>query len=111
MPNPVKQGLKRGDHVWVQTQGLLLNYSGTITNGGNAQEVIPANPDRKYLIFQNVSDEDMWVMFGANATESQPSIKLISNASFVMEYNFISTQSLSVIAATTGSAFVAWEGS
>ena len=90
--------------------GALTDGSGTITLGGTAQEVFAANATRSYLAIQNLSTENLWVNFGIAAVASQPSLKLIPNASFAMESSFVSNQSVSIIGATTSSAFAAKQG-
>jgi hypothetical protein len=90
--------------------GALVDGSGTITLGGTAQTVFAANISRQYLLIQNVSAEDMWVNFGIAAVANQPSIKLVAGASVEFSVGgtgVVPTASVSVIAATTGSAFTA----
>lgn len=91
------------------TAGTLTNRSGTITVGGTAQQLMAANASRKYLFIQNLSTENMWINLTTTATTGQPSIKLLPNGVFSMEGAFVSTESVSVIAATTGSAYTAKE--
>ena len=94
--------------VQVPTQGSLTNRSGTITSGGTSQELAAANTSRKYLFVQNVSTGDLWVNFGTAAVTTQPSIKLMPDASLTMT-GFVSTQAVNIIGATTGQAFTAKE--
>ena len=106
----------KSNRVWVsnwediKSIGTVTNHSGTITTGGASQLAVPENLTRKYLLVQNVSDEAMWIMFGTNAIEGQPSMKLLPNGSYVMESTFISSQPLYIIGATTGKEFSIWEG-
>jgi hypothetical protein len=86
-------------------QGALADHSGTITAGGASQQAAPANPTRRYLLFENVSAADLWMDFGTPAVQSQPSYRLFSGGSLVMEAGFVSTQSVHVIGASTGQAF------
>lgn len=90
--------------------GAITDRSGTITSGGAAQTAVAANSSRKYLFIMNTSDTDMWFNFTTAAVANQPSVKLIPGASFVMEGNYISTEAISVIGATTGKAFTIKEG-
>ena len=92
--------------------GTLTNRSGTITAGGTAQVLMAVNASRKYLLVQNPSaaTESLWINFTTAAVESQPSIELTPGQGFLMEAGFISTEAVSVIAATTGHAFTAKEG-
>lgn len=91
-------------------QGTLTNGSGSITTGGTSQQIFASKSDRRYLLIQNISTENLWFNFGTAAVQDQPSIKLLPNASFVMESNFVDTQAVNIIGATTGSKFVAKEG-
>src|SRR4051812_40705374 len=64
----------------IQDDGLtsaLTDRSGTITTGAAAQQVMAANAKRRLIIFQNVSDTDMWINIGATATAGAGSIKII----------------------------------
>lgn len=93
------------------SQGAVTNKSGTITAGATAQTLAAANASRKYLFIENLDEsEDLWFNFTTTAVATQPSIKIKANGSFTMEGTFISTELISVIAATTGHAFAAKEG-
>lgn len=89
--------------------GTLADLSGVVASGGTAQELVAANPSRVYLLFQNTSTSDLWIDFGTDAVGSQPSIQLVSGASFESSV-FVSTQSVSVYGGTTGQAYTAKEG-
>jgi hypothetical protein len=91
-------------------RGTLTDRSGTVTTGSTAQQVAAANASRSYFFFQNVSTSDLWLNFGTPATASQPSIKIVSGASFTFESRFVSTELISVYGATTTQAFTAKEG-
>jgi len=91
--------------------GNLTDGSGTITTGGTAQTIFALNASRKYLYVQNQSTGNLWINFGTNAVQGQPSILITPNgASFVMEASFLSGQSVTIIGATTGQAFTAKQG-
>lgn len=90
-------------------RGTVTNRSGTITAGGTAQTAAAANANRAFLFFQNVSDTDMWIDFGATAVADQPSIKIVPGASFVTD-RFVPLTLLSVFCATTGKAYTCKEG-
>jgi hypothetical protein len=81
------------------------DYSGTITSGGASQLQVAANNDRCYFFFQNQSSGDLWVNWGLPATLSQPSIRVPAGAVLTEEGNFVSTENVYVIGATTGQAF------
>lgn len=87
----------------------LTDRSGSITAGGTAQTAMNANSSRKYLLIQNNSSGNLWFNFGIAAVQNQPSILLQPGQSFVMEDRVISTQSVSIIGATTGQTFTAKE--
>lgn len=99
-------------------QGSLTNRSGTITNGNTAQQLAAANTSRRYLIVQNQSIGPLYIDFGATAVVGQPSVTLAActlandGTGGVYEFppTFVSTQSVSIIGATTGQAFTAKEG-
>lgn len=100
------------------TQGTLTDRSGTITTGGTAKQLMAANANRKYLLIQNPSTaagqeiataESLWINFTTNATTARPSIEVVSGGSIVMD-KFVSTELISVNAATAGHAWIAKEG-
>ena len=90
-------------------RGALTNRSGSITIGGTSQVLAAALATRKYLLIQNISSENLWVDFNVAAVQDQPSIRLIAGDTLVFESSYIPTESVNVIAATTGSKFVAKE--
>ena len=89
--------------------GTLIDRSGTITLGGTAQSLAPANASRKYFLFQNISAGNLYINFTTTAVALQPSITVAAGGSFVMESSFVSGEAISVIGATTGQAFTAKE--
>lgn len=89
--------------------GALIDRGGTITGAGVSQQVMAANSGRKYLFFQNTSDQDMWIDFGATAVLASPSILLIGGRDFTMS-GFASTQAVNVICGTIALTFSAKEG-
>jgi hypothetical protein len=91
------------------SSGAFTDRSGTITAGGTQQTLAAALATRKYFFFQNLSIEDMWLNFTTVATADQPSIKVVSGGSFALEGSFVSTELISIIAATTGSKWTAKE--
>ncbi len=91
--------------------GALTNRSGTITTGGVSQTLAAVNAVRRYLFIQNVDpNEDLWFNFTSAATVAQPSIRLTPQSAFTMESGFISTEAVTVIAATAAHPFTAKEG-
>lgn len=90
--------------------GSLTDASGTITTGGTSQQVLAANPSRRYLLVQNLSTTDLWLRFAVAAVTDQPSIRLVAGATF--EWNapgFVPEDSFNVIGGTTGQKFVVKE--
>lgn len=84
--------------------GLLADHSGTIATGGTSQELLPANTERCYMLFQNHSDTDMWIVPGDGpAVAGQPSIKI--GAGMAYTPNFIDRRAWHVLCATTGKAY------
>ncbi len=51
---------------FIGEKGFLntFDYSGTITTGGTAQLVLPRVTTRSYVLFQNISDTDMFLGWG-----------------------------------------------
>jgi hypothetical protein len=96
----------------------ITDASGSITTGGQAQTALAANPNRTYLLIQNLSDIAMWLNFGTAAVADQPSICLKacavagdgSGGAIVFEGSFVPTDSVSLYGATTGKKFVCKEG-
>ena len=91
------------------TSGAVTDRSGTITSGGTAQTLAAALATRRYFLFQNNSDIDMWINFGATAVASQPSIKILAGGSYENPAHFCPNALISVIGATTGKTFTAKE--
>lgn len=89
----------------------LTDRSGTIAAGATAQTAAAANTSRDYLLIQNTdATEDLYFNFGTTAVATQPSIKLTPNSSWENPSHFCPTGLVSVIAATTGHAYVVKEG-
>lgn len=93
-------------------RGTLTDRSGTITSGGTAQSLAGSNASRKYLLIVNpiTATEPLYVNFTTTAVAGSPSIGLNPGDSFVMENGFVSTEAISVIAATTSHTYTAKEG-
>lgn len=91
------------------SSGALTDRSGAIAVLDTAQQVMGENPTRKYLLFTNVSDTDMWLNFGVAAVKDSPSFLVkAGGGSLVMEGSFVSSELLSVIGAA-GKKFTAKE--
>jgi hypothetical protein len=83
--------------------------SGTVTTGNTAQVLIPANPGRVGLIFQNTSAGDLWINVFGTATLASPSLKVPTNGTVQFADMNMPTGAISVIGATTAQAFTCWE--
>ena len=88
----------------------FTDHSGTLAANSEAQQIMPANLNRKYLIVQNVSAIALWINFNTDANTDQPSIKLVTDGSFVMEGSALVTDSVSIIGSSVGASFTAKEG-
>lgn len=88
-----------------------VDGSGAITSGGTSQVVFAANESRRFFIFQNISDIDMYINFGAAAVADSNSIKIIAGSSWEAPSNWCPQTSITVIGATTGKKFIAKSGS
>jgi hypothetical protein len=97
--------------VSIASKGSFLDHSGLITQALTSQRVVAANLDRKYILFENVSDTDMWINFGTDANLAQPSMLIkASGGSFTMETGFICTDQLNVICSVVSKGFICKEG-
>lgn len=85
-----------------------VDRSGTITLGGTAQQLLPADPARNGFYVQNVSTGDLYVNVNATASATvstnNGSIKLGSGAYW--EHPCSANAAVSIFGATTGQAFV-----
>ena len=84
----------------------LINRSGSITTGGTAQEVYSKQDAPKYyLLFQNISDEDMTIDFNTDAVADQ-GILVPAGLAWEPPAGVIFDGKLSVLSATTGKKFI-----
>lgn len=90
-------------------QAQYTDRSGTIAAANTAQDVCAENMKRYGFFFQNVSDTDMWLNFGSNATADQPSIKVIAGALWEAPLNGVPVARVSVICSVLGKKFTAKE--
>lgn len=90
--------------------GGVTDRSGAITVGGTQQTLAAVKLDRKYLLIQNVdASEEMWINFTTTAVADKPSIKIPAGGGFVMEGSYVTSELVSVVAATTGHKWTAKE--
>jgi hypothetical protein len=83
---------------------------GTIATGGVSQTVFAANPNRRYLFIQNHSVETLQINFGAAASAGNTSYFIVAGGAYESPPNYVPTTSVTIIGATTGSAFTAKQG-
>ena len=91
-------------------QGTFTDGSSTIATGGTAQTVFASNASRRYLLIQNTSSSNLWLNFTTTAVQAGPSILLLPYAIMTFEGNFVSTELVSIIGASTGQTFTAKQG-
>lgn len=93
------------------TAGAITDRSVAVTLGGTAEDLMVVNLARKYLLIINDDPaEDLWFDFGVNAVAASPSMLLSPGESFVMEASFVTSDRVSILAATTAHAVTAKEG-
>jgi hypothetical protein len=92
-------------------RGTLADRSGTITSANVSQTVAAAKSSRRYFIFQNVSDTDMWINCTGAATPASGSFLIEANGGWmVFEASMVTTQAWTVICTGSGKAFTSKEG-
>ena len=100
------------------TTGTFTDRSGSITAGGTSQTLASANTARKQIVIENPSSatgqnisaaESLYINFtGAGGVDNGTSIELVPGGSYVSGTP-VSTQAITVNAATTGHVFIAKE--
>lgn len=88
--------------------GSLVNRSGFINLANAAQTIVASNPARRYIIFQNLSTEDMFIRFGANAAIASNSLRVRPGETFQWS-NFVPSDSFTCIAESSGLNFYCGE--
>lgn len=107
--NAVAVGVTAGLPV-TSTRGVVSDVSGSIATNATSQELAPINAARRYLMIQNTDPaEDMWIDFTQDAVIGSPSFLLPAGAAFGMEASFVSSEKITVIAATAGHTYSARE--
>lgn len=83
------------------------NRGGSITTGGTAQVLAAANPMRQRIEGQNISAEDLWIndQGGTAAADTPGSWKVPAGETFYSDRS----GAISIVGATTGSEFTAYE--
>lgn len=80
--------------------------SGTITTGGTAQDVYAAGLVKNSVFFQNVSDTDMRIEFGGNASSTAGRLIPANGGAYETPASHVPAGKLSVYCATTGKRFI-----
>lgn len=93
----------------VLVHGTFTDRSGTIAVGNTAQALMASNINRLMYVIQNLSSGDIYVSFVGTAVLTQPSIRIPAGAMLTSSGVFVSTQAISIIGATTGQVFTAYE--
>lgn len=84
----------------------LRDKSGTITNGGTFQEVWnDQDKPRYYVLFQNISDTDMYIDFGKAPTVGT-GVLVKAGLAWETPAGIMFDGPFNVLCATTGKAFV-----
>lgn len=92
------------------SSGGVTDRSGVVTVGGVPQTLAAVKLDRKYLLVQNLhASEDLWVNFTVDAVADKPSVRVAPGAAFIMDGAYVTSEKVTVIAATTGHKFTAKE--
>ena len=99
-----------GSVTALSSTGTITTRSSTITTGGTSQQVSASNSSRKYFVIQNISDTAMYLGVGYTPTTTTGLLLSANGGGMIFETSFIPTQAINVLCATTGKAFVAWEG-
>lgn len=94
--------------VDISKSGSFTDGSDTISASNVSQEVFAANAERNYMYFRNNSAASMYVDFGVAATSSG-SFLVSASGELVFDSNFVPSDSVNVICATSGAAFIAKE--
>lgn len=86
---------------------MPIDRSGTITTGGQSQQLAPDDNGRGGMFLQNNSSGDLWVRDGAAASAASPSLKIESGAYY--EWPYPPRSAVHIYGASTGQAFTCRE--
>lgn len=80
----------------------LVNDKSIASLSGSSQPLLPANPDRRYLLIQNTGSANVGVNLagGTAALGGLGTITLAPNGSYEPDSNFIPTNAVTVIGTT-----------
>jgi len=90
------QGLGVQRVVIAAFPNLTLTHS-TIQVDTTSTSILPANPNRKYLLIVNISDTDMYLSFDTDAVVSQGIPISSNNGNLELQPWFVSTQAIKAI--------------
>lgn len=88
--------------------GQVLSINGEIIEADVAQEVIPENSERRYLLIQNTSDKEMYVGIGVDPA-IQGGVLLPKSGGYLVCDAFIPTQAVNIICSTEGKTYTCLE--
>ncbi|MEI8166445.1 MAG: hypothetical protein WCG26_08700 [Chloroflexales bacterium] len=95
-------------HVSINPHGVTpTDRSGTVTTGGQAQVLLPANAARRWLYIQNTSAGILYLSF--TGTASLSGIQLAPGASYENPPHFCPTGAISIYGAASAQTFAAME--
>lgn len=89
-----------------QTEAVALEVTSGTTTATTSIEALPANTGRKFLIFQNQSDTDMYINFGEAATAT--SLRVIAGGNLLLD-EIVTYQTVNVYCASSAKAFTCVE--
>lgn len=84
----------------------MADYSDSITAGGTSQKAATNRADRQTLVVQNLSDEELWLKFGATAVADE-GFRILPDESQTYRRNFLNdvTKEVHILGATTGQKY------
>ena len=98
--------------VFIQNStGTYTDRSGSIATGGTSQTAMAANATRKKLLVQNppTATENLYMNFTAAASSAASSVAMVPGAAYEESGNSITTEAVTINAATTGHVYTAKE--
>ena len=88
----------------------VSNHSGVTLSNGAAKLVMPANPDRKWLFFQNISNAHMHLGLGYIPTDDTGIMMSADSKASINLDKYVVTDAIYVICANADKKYVALEG-
>lgn len=90
-------------------RGNIVDISGTVTAGAASQQILAADPNRRYIMCQNpiAATEPLFVNFGAAASTTTASYELAAGGSVAFTgAGYVPMGTVNITAVTTGHRFV-----